>query len=230
LQKWPDEDELFHLYSPDFQKEASFASMEHVGMTNGVVDRLASGFRPGYFIIDDQGVLLAPFLYKGVLHRYKEEKGSWKKVQTLVGYLGQTKTYSYEKDPSTAVQSGTYHRRVNAREGTYGFTHYNESQGLFKMKNEDIVHFTFNQFEEARVFGVEVFHPDGELMGYGAIEKGYTTPHGVSYFATYPVWKDAQDRFYFLSMGGTPQVRVVELIYKKCEECPAPKEPGTGIW
>ena len=97
------------------------------------------------------------------------------------------------------------------------------------MNNEDIVHFTFNQFEDARIFGVEVFNADGELMGYGAIEKGYTTPHGVSYLATYPVWKDAQDRFYFLGMGRAPQVRVVELIYKRCEECPVPKEPGTGI-
>ena len=90
---------------------------------------------------------------------------------------------------------------------------HNSSKGLFRLQNHQIVHFTFCEFGQERLFGLEVFEEDGSLIGYGVIDRVPLTAYGTASLKLRVVWKDDHDRFYIIDREEKPVIRVVELEF-----------------
>ena len=58
---------------------------------------------------------------------------------------------------------------------------------------------------------MEVLDGNGQLVGYGVIEKIPLTAQGIANLFLEVVWKDEQDRFYVIDRTYQPVIRVVEL-------------------
>ena len=151
-----------------------------------------------------------PSLYTGDLFQYQNQNGTWVKTKKLKGYVARKKAFTRLDDPEN--------RPSNAVSIRAGFNHYagivhNESLGIFEMQDGNLVHFTVIQFDDRRVFGVELFDPAGTLVGYGTL-TGFEMPEDAQRLPITVSWKDQQDRFYLIDYFGYPVVRVVKLAYK----------------
>lgn len=199
-------DHLFRVYDSGFQETSTaFGSADEVMDVDEVLEQIAFSFDPGSFINIEGKVLYAPSLYDGRIHVYAEQDGQWIRSRQLRGLV--------EKPAYTKAKGDDQEADIELRYAgqLIRAVLHNKSQGIFRLKSREIVHFTFCEFGTERLFGVEVFDPRGELTGYGIIDKVPVSATGTASLMLDIAWKDEQDRFYIIDRTETPVIRVVEL-------------------
>lgn len=211
----PDEeadDRWLHVFDASLQRE--LASFGPAAAGSGEEAHFAGLFGRVYparvWVESPRSVLVAPILYRGEAFRYEEEGGAWKLAQVFQGYSPGS---PFELVDPDGAQNRRYFFAMTHRRGRLAAEIYNASVGLFRLRDGRIVHFTSLRDEtgEGRVFGVEVYRPDGTLQGYAPFER-FDAHRGES--ALFPVtveWKDDNDLFYLRETGEQPVVRVVRL-------------------
>ena len=152
--------------------------------------------------------MYAPSLYEGKLYLYSEAGGQWALTSTIDGLI-EKRAYTEVKNPSIYENVDMMIFYAGIEKGAKRV--HNTSLGLFRLQDDRIVHFTKVEFGRQRYFGVEVFDGDGQLVGYGAIEKIPLTAQGIANLFLDIVWKDELDRFYVIDRTYQPVIRVVEL-------------------
>ncbi len=212
LYRMPDGEALFHVFDGEFQKEAEFGAFSTFDMERGAFSNPFSQIFPGYVWRENMNaILFAPGLYSGKVHRYRKQGDAWVKGQTLHGYV-------HEKQPFTDLEVAPYigaSRVMTMRGRKYAAKIHNESRGVFTLNDGHIVHFTVIESLNGKVFGVELYTAEGELLGYSPLEQFQTTPSedDNDTIAVFVSWKDDADRFYVRDHRELPVVRVIELDF-----------------
>ena len=203
-----DIDHLFRVYGSGFeQPTVTFGSTDQIADPYNKIETSELTAEPGSFIFTEGGLLYAPSLYEGKLYLYTEAEGQWALTSTLDG-LVEKRAYTEVKKPVIYENADLVIRYAGIEKGARV---HNTSLGLFRLQDDRIVHFTKVEFGRQRHFGVEVFDRDGQLVGYGAIEKIPLTVQGIAKLFLEVVWKDELDRFYVIDRMDHPVIRVVEL-------------------
>ena len=201
-------DHLFRIYGPAFeQPTVMFGSTDQIADPYNMIETSKLETVPGSFIFTEGGLLYAPSLYEGKLYLYTEAEGQWALTSTLDG-LVEKRAYTEVTKPVIYENADLVIRYAGIEKGARV---HNTSLGLFRLQDDRIVHFTKVEFGRQRHFGVEVFDRDGQLVGYGAIEKVPLTAKGIANLFLEVVWKDELDRFYVIDRMDHPVIRVVEL-------------------
>lgn len=205
-------DYLFRGFNPNFQETTVvFGSADEIIDPDEMLEQTSLSADPGSFIFMDSGVLFAPSLYEGKLYLYTEEQGQWKQARQFLGHVGIRRSYKKILDGPMDTEHVDALLRYAGKD--VGALVHNSSKGLFRLQDQHIVHFTFCEFGQERLFGVEVFEEDGSLIGYGVIDRVPLTAHGTASLKLRVVWKDDQDRFYIIDQEEKPVIRVVELEF-----------------
>ena len=203
-----DTDHLFRVYGPGFeQPNVTFGSTDQIADPFNMIETSSLDSEPGSFIFTDGGLLYVPSLYEGKLYLYSEAGGQWALTSTIDG-LVEKRAYTEVTNPSIYENADMMIFYAGTEKGARV---HNSSLGLFRLQDDQIVHFTKVEFGRQRNFGVEVFDGDGQLVGYGAIEKIPLTAQGIANLFLGVVWKDELDRFYVIDRTFQPVIRVVEL-------------------
>ena len=203
-----DIDYLFRVYGSGFeQPTVTFGSTDQIADPYNKIETTMLSAEPSSFIFTEGGLLYAPSLYEGKLYLYSEAGGQWALTSTIDGLI-EKRAYTEVKNPSIYenVDMMIFYAGIEK-----GAKLHNTSLGLFRLQDDRIVHFTKVEFGRQRNFGVEVFDGDGQLVGYGAIEKIPLTAQGIANLFLDIVWKDELDRFYVIDRTYQPVIRVVEL-------------------
>ncbi|MXW82150.1 MAG: 6-bladed beta-propeller [Rhodothermaceae bacterium] len=201
-----DIDSLFRVYGSGFDKPTvAFGSTDQFADPYNKIETSKLG--TGTFIFTEGGLLYAPSLYEGKLYLFSEAGGQWALTSTLDG-LVKKRAYT-EVDKPAIYQNADFMIFYAGTEK--GARVHNSSLGLFRLQDDRIVHFTKVEFGRQRYFGVEVLDGNGQLVGYGVIEKIPLTAQGIANLFLKVVWKDEQDRFYVIDRTYQPVIRVVEL-------------------
>ena len=203
-----DIDHLFRIYGPGFeQPTVAFGSTDQIADPYKKIETSELTAEPGSFILTEGGLLYAPSLFEGKLYLYTEAGGQWALTSTLDGFV-EKRAYTEVKNPAIYENADLVIRYAGIEKGARV---HNTSLGLYRLQDDRIVHFTIVEFGRQRYFGVEVFDGDGQLVGYGAIEKIPLTAQGIANLFLDVVWKDELDRFYVIDRTDQPVIRVVEL-------------------
>ena len=213
---------LFHLYSEDLTtKLGAFGSVEDFGPAERPITDAFSQVRPGHFwITDDDAVLYAPALYRGKLHRYRRDtSGTWQHETTFQGFVAQEPAFL---EVSPDEEQHHLHFKVTMSGVAMAARIRNESRGIFELSDGRIVHFSLQTVaredlpegqapplddhahhgdhggpRDLVTLGIEVFSPEGEFLGYGAVDTFTEHGHTEQFYID---WKDDQDRFYIREM------------------------------
>ena len=203
-----DIDFLFRVYGSGFeQPTVAFGSTDQIADPYNIIETTELDAEPSSFIFTEGGLLYAPSLYEGKLYLYTEAGGQWALTSTIDG-LVEKRAYTEVDKPAIYENADLtifYARTMK------GARVHNTSLGLFRLQDDQIVHFTNVEFGRQRYFGTEVFDRDGQLVGYGAIEKIPLTAQGIAKLFLDIGWKDELDRFYVIDRMDQPVIRVVEL-------------------
>ena len=203
-------DSLFRIYGPGFEKaDVTFGSSDDIADPYSKIETSKLSGEPGSFILTEGGVLYAPSLYEGRLYLYTEGEGQWALTGKLSG-LVEKRSYTEVSNPTIYENADLVIYYAGIKEGA---RLHNTSLGIFRLQNDRIVHFTFVEFGRERYFGVEVFDGEGQLTGYGVIEKIPLSAQGTASLFLDIAWKDKEDRFYIIDRRDKPVIRVVELEY-----------------
>ena len=202
---------MLHVFEEPFEEaQQSFASTTKFGdLDDPFVANMLGSLTTGSFAFDAEGnVLVVPFLYEGKIFRYAHEASTdtWHEMEPLKGHVKEAPAYTRVHnepfpDEARVLHSGGAHA---------GIVH-NESLGVFTISDGRIVHFTFIREDDQRVFGMELYSPDGQLQAYGPVEglPAFDLPVASSPFNV--TWKNEQDHFYLIDRTSFPAVRVVSF-------------------
>ena len=170
-----DIDSLFRVYGSGFDKPTvAFGSTDQFADPYNKIETSKLG--TGTFIFTEGGLLYAPSLYEGKLYLFSEAGGQWALTSTLDG-LVKKRAYT-EVDKPAIYQNADFMIFYAGKEK--GARVHNSSLGLFRLQDDRIVHFTKVEFGRQRYFGVEVLDGNGQLVGYGVIEKIPLTAQGIA--------------------------------------------------
>lgn len=129
--------------------------------------------------IEKGAVVFAPYLYGGEIVEYLRRDETWKRADTWTGYA-ERGAYDYEKVSSDAPS--TMEQQIHTIEGgertVFNAVYYNKSLGLFR-RGGRVFHFTSIARGEYRLFGAEVYAPNGEMQGYVPLKEVATDEDGV---------------------------------------------------
>ncbi|MDR8393852.1 6-bladed beta-propeller [Aliifodinibius sp. S!AR15-10] len=203
---------LLHLYDGDIENHiGSFAHIDILGQPdNGFIDMYMSTVNPGNVEPVEGGTLwYAPGIYDGQIYRFPDDLGGWSTVQTVQGNMIPKESVIVDSEAVGSIAIVTY-----TQKGTNSFTGYinSESLGLFQLADGRMVHISsqLNDSKSSRVTVVEVFSPEGELQGVGRLES-FTYPKTDRTTSIESIYKDQDDRFYFVDTDGIPVVRVGQI-------------------
>ena len=203
-------DHLFRGYDADFAETGVvFGRADDVVDTEEMIEQIALTANPGSFVLTGNRILYAPSLYNGVLYGYSDGGGKWTQTHQIQGHVSKP---AYSKVGRNFEDHEVDMILFIAGERVGALSH-NFSLGLFRLRNQDIVHFTFCDFGSERIFGMELFDQRGNLTAYGSIERVPLDAHGTAALELDIAWKDDQDRLYIIDRTETPVIRVVEVQY-----------------
>ncbi len=215
-------DGLFHLFDLGIERETDrFGSFRDFGFADEALELSYLEVNPGYFWAGTpQAIFYSPSLYRGKLYRLSRIGDVWQTTQILCGHIEGEEPLSEVKGLSAADQ-GRF-SFVTSRKGRKRFGILrNESRGVFTLNDGRIVHFTLIERLANKVFGMEVYRPDGQLAGYAPLEKTPLTPGQAVDIPISVHWKDSRDRFYLVDRREIPTLKVVTLEIDYRTENPA---------
>jgi hypothetical protein len=202
---------VFHLYNRSFGYQSSFGNMDSlITKANAkVVQLYISTWNPGYFCLaSDDGIWYAPGIYDGQLFKFKKGPRGWMLAKTVSGHLISSRavTLHYKgKGAWVVVRYSNIHSphwhsaRINS-----------EDLGLFTLQDGRLVNFTSQIHDGVRMTMVEVFNRKGKLEGFGRLQK-LTFPGSAKGAKIKSLWKDKNDRFYFIDERKAPVIRIGKI-------------------
>lgn len=203
--------DMLHVFEEPFaEAQQSFASTTQFGdLDDPFVANMLGSITTGSFTFDAEGnVLVVPFLYEGKIFRYQHEASTdaWHEMEPLEGHVNESPAYTRVYDEPFPEEARVLHSG-----GAHAGIVHNESLGVFTLNDGRIVHFTFIREDDQRVFGIELYSPDGQLQEYGPVEglPAFEPPTASSPFNV--TWKNHQDHFYLIDRTTFPAVRVVSF-------------------
>ena len=204
---------LFRGYDADFRETSvAFGSTAEIIATDKRLEQMMLFSRPGSFAFMDGRVLYAPTVYGGKLFLYKEDHGQWSRTGQLQGHVEKT---AFTKVTGRSIEANEVDVLVYYAGQRAGALVHNTSMGVFRLQDQQIVHFTFSEFGRERLWGLELFNQTGSLVGYGVLDRVPLNSYGAAILRIDVVWKDSRDRFYIIDRQGAPVIRVVELEYSR---------------
>lgn len=158
---------------------------------------------------ENGGLWFAPAIYDGVLYRFGQTDSGWRPVEEIQGYTipEEPVTYFEEADPDNP---GQIVFTVYTGDGPFVGIVNSESLGVFTLSDGRLLHISSQLVEEDRQTIVEIFSREGELEGIGRLEE-FTYPATVQNALIEFIWKDQNDRFYFIDNRDVPVVRVGQI-------------------
>ena len=214
----PDGEHLFHVFDDHFQKEIETFGLfrDHSNIDEPFV-RVVSGIFPGKFwFVDQDEILFAPGLYEGVLSRYKNVSGRWKKAGVLRGYASSVSYKLVASLPSPRPANGVVH--TSRSSGKLQGTIENLSEGVFALRDGRIVHFYASPpFVTSGRLEAEVFTAEGTLIGHSPVKLSSTSDVTQGLAKCRVAWKDVHDRFYLIDERAPKTARVVTLEIERQE-------------
>lgn len=146
--------------------------------------------KTGHVLYDNGVIFYTPGLYEGNIYVFERTGDDWVLSDTMNGHV-------FEDEAYVALDPEEYGRdddRVNfithSSSGRHVYDFNNESRGLHRSKDGMILHFTLIESETSspeRQFGVEIFEPNGGMMGYSvpSVDGGDVNyPEGYTYQVT----------------------------------------------
>ena len=164
-------------------------------------------------------VLYAPRYYDGrIFHfRYDSEAEAWHQEDVWEGYVDSDEPVELV-DPDAFDPDDPDRRMVQVfwQEEQYAGIVQNGSHGLFELEDGRVAHFTHLRVDGAYQFGVELFAPDGERIGYDTLSPIGRESYGAD---PYQVAARGEDnRFYVIdAYAEPPAVHVARLDYE-CDD------------
>lgn len=214
-----DADFLLHVYDRQMTKRAAFGRLQEVSGNEELVTQLFYEIHPGSLWVEDDGAILyAPALYEGLIYRYQEQDGRWRRSMTLAGHA--------PAEAFVALKPESGERRplvfgMTSSQGRVKAAIHSASVGLFRLRDGRVIHFTLRSRGAGFVLGAEVFAPQGRLLGYGVVHEAPTQSDWSSLLPITVEWKDENDRFYMLQSRDFPVVRVLKLHFSERVDTPA---------
>lgn len=207
-----DADEIFHIYSNNFEEKIySFGSFQKLGYPQGGFSEAMARLVVGSIsFINETSFLLAPSLYSGTIYQFeKNNNKDWNLVKEINGHS--TKEPAYED----------YGRNTDKENAKSIFTPQGKlqgyinvsSEGIFKLKNGKIIHFTFTKIRDGVnknkwQFGAELFDQKLNYKGYYPL---HVFNENIIPFIPTVKTKDNEDNFYMISQKGYPVIQKFSL-------------------
>lgn len=205
------QESLLHIYDKDFNLIASELPLKKTLSDNSVIAGFFFRDFPGDVATHEGTVFYSPSLYSGHIYRFENITSDSPEPSILQGYTVMEPYSLVETEPKDTDHADMVTSTSTGR--TYAARLHNRSRGLFRLSDGRLVHFTFLEKKDQRIFGVETFNSDGQLVDYTPLKHVPLTDLGIANLRWNVVHKDEEDRFYFIDKETAPVVRIVELVY-----------------
>ncbi|MEQ9265962.1 MAG: 6-bladed beta-propeller [Balneolaceae bacterium] len=167
-----DKDEIFHIWKKDFTaKEKSFGSFEGFNLSTDFAKIITRTRGGSIDLINKETIVVSPYIYNGLLYKYKKNGNDWFFEETINGVDLDIKAYE-EVDDQNDPEVVTFRSFGNMVQGKYNVI----DAGLYQFKEKYLVHFImFKRYDlsetgEKWEFGVELFNISGEFLSYSSLD------------------------------------------------------------
>lgn len=205
---------VMHIFDENFSNRVtSFGYMDSLLNTEREFVKLYNvSINVGSFWSDlNKEILFVPGIYEGNIFRFDLNNNDWKLVSVLEGYIKSKEPVTFftgQNSPEAAITFNVF-----SGGGPYSGIINSQSLGIFSLENNDIIHFSSQFLKGKRITIIELFNPEGNLLGIGEIEdlNHYKSTRESHIKA---IWKDENDRFYFIEEREYSTIRVGKIDYK----------------
>lgn len=206
---------VFHRYSKSFEDHidyfGEFTRLVPKGDSK-FVNMISNRMNAGNFVkIGKNSFWYAPGIYNGNVYEFESTAGEWKLVNSFDGHTNWEEAVVSNTEEDGSMSIVTYgeegQQRSRGKINSY-------SIGLVQMSNGIVLHFSGQrmQNQDSLETMVEVFNPEGNLIGTGSFDEIAIDSH-LGYFSSRDpaIWMDEKDRFYFVDHDVVPIVRVGKI-------------------
>lgn len=176
----------------------------------------------GSNLINEDIFYFAPFAYNGDIYKYQLSEDN---TTVQVAYGGMVKGYTHKLERTLRIVTTKEPALFDVMRSGGGtrdyFIVYNQSLGLFQLKDGRIVHFTDIESADGnqRTFGAELYDSGMQPIGYAPITTRMLDANNSKKFSRRPWnirWQDEEDYFYFVNreIGKPIQVHVVKFNFE----------------
>lgn len=174
--KWPGQPgpsgpkELLHFVSEDWETivDRAYSYNELGDMQNPYLESM-TGFRFATLNItaqNEEKLIIAPYFYEGELHVVeKTGQANWEKTRAIEGFVEEREAFELYANASSVPDYADPAGQNQAAVVN------NESIGIFTMPDKSIMHFTYLLYEGERIYFVEQYDADLNLIAYGPISN-----------------------------------------------------------
>ena len=172
----PEDDQLVHVYTPDFSElsGSAYDILLYGDLDNYFVDSMIGAPMPytGLFELLNEEIqmIAAPFLYTGEIFHFELINGHWQSKHTLKGVRHEGEAYR-QIDASNTPQ---YAIRMGTPRGTIAGLVFSASIGIHQINENILAHYVHFQNEDhtSGEIGVSLFDlSTGSHLGYTKIEE-----------------------------------------------------------
>lgn len=209
----PKKGKLLHITDNSFKTyKTSFLSASSIGdVKDKFYNYAIGGSRTAHFsIIDENNIIITPFLYNRESYTYVNKNGDWKKKSILNGFAHKDQSHTIvhgDRDENPrAISLGTPEGRISA-------ILHNECLGVFTLNNQQILVFTFNDNNGKKEHGISLFNPNGKFLGYSKIKEFGDKIIENHLPGILPVHIDKNDNIYFVNRSETPNIIKAKFIF-----------------
>jgi hypothetical protein len=201
-------DEIFHVFDSSMEtKLMSFCDDIH--NMSKPINRAMLVYSVHLLKLNDKSFLYSPLFYGGKIYKFTKDNNDWSLTGSLTGFVKEKKAYEILDNGIKDKNKFSIKGRVGGSAITAKLN--NESRGLFKLSDDRIIHFTLITVDDHRVFGFELFTPEGELIDYYELKRKkqkYNEAVDIR-------WKvaaiDNKDNFYIIDRTEFATVRKVKI-------------------
>lgn len=203
---------VFHRYSRSFENYInSFGEFDRLvpKANSKFVNMISNRMNAGNFIkTGENSFWYAPGIYDGKVYKFENTADEWKLINTFDGHTNWEEAVVFNTDEDGSMSIVTYgeegQQRSRGKINSY-------SIGLVQTNDGKILHFSGQrmQNQDSLKTMVEVFNPQGNLIGTGSFDEIAIDNNLVEFESHNPaIWMDENDRFYFVDHDDVPVVRV----------------------
>ncbi|GAA5521686.1 6-bladed beta-propeller [Aliifodinibius salicampi] len=206
---------VFHRYSKSFENRInSFGAFDQLVSKGDAkfVDMISNSMNSGNFIkTGEDSFWYVPGIYDGKVYEFEKSADEWKLVNTFDGQTNWEEAVVVDTDEKGSMSIVTYgdegQQRSRGKINSY-------SIGIVQANDGKVLHFSGQRMQDQDSLQtmVEVFDPEGSLIGTGSFDEIAINNHLLNFESHHPaIWMDEKDRFYFIDHNDMPVVRVGKI-------------------
>lgn len=202
-----------HEYDRNFNHRADFIEQSEIAEGLGNGKEFLYARQGSVLILEPDRLLFSPWLYAGRLYLYERgASGTWSLASSHMGYTEKPPHSEIENENNRAADMTS----LTVEGGQSYHILHNRSRGLFQY-GDHIFHFTFIEIGEERVFGVEIYDSDMNLLTYKRLEAIPITTEANNTIYRYVDEVDAEGDFYErrLYPDANSEIRVLNFVINK---------------